>query len=150
MKLCGYHSPTPVQCYAIPAALQGNDVFAVAQAGSGKTGAYLIPILSKLAGKSLKLCARRPGLGMPADTTVRAEPVILVLAPTRELVNQIFDHARRLCYRSMLRPCVTYGGGPLGLQREELQRGCDILISTVGRLKDFLNRSDILSLQRLR
>jgi ATP-dependent RNA helicase DDX3X len=150
MKLCGYQSPTPIQCYALPAALQGHDVFGVAQAGSGKTGAYMIPILSKLAGKCLKLAARRPGIGMPIDSTCRAEPLVLILAPTRELVNQIFDHSRRLCYRTMLRPCVAYGGGPVSLQREELQKGCDVLIATVGRLKDFVQKPDLLSLQRLR
>jgi ATP-dependent RNA helicase DDX3X len=150
MKLCGYETPTPIQCYALPAALQGHDVFAVAQAGSGKTGAYLIPVLSKLAGKILKLGAKRPGIGMPMHEKTRAEPLVVILAPTRELVIQIFDHARRLCYRTMLRPCVAYGGGPVSLQAEELQKGCDVLISTLGRLGDFAGRPNILSLDRVR
>jgi ATP-dependent RNA helicase DDX3X len=150
MKLCGYTCPTPIQCYALPAALQGEDVFGIAQAGSGKTGAYMIPILSKLAGKVLKIAARRPGIGMPLESNARAEPLVLIIAPTRELVTQIFDHARRLCYRTMLRPCVAYGGGPVGLQRQELGKGCDVLIATVGRLKDFVGKPDLLSLARLR
>jgi ATP-dependent RNA helicase DDX3X len=146
----GYKNPTPVQCYSIPAALRGYDVFGVAQAGSGKTAAYLLPIASKLMGKYKKLAAPRPGLGLPAEEMVTAEPLALVIVPTRELATQIFDHTRRICYRSMLRPVVVYGGAPLGLQRKELQRGCDILIATPGRLQDFLRKDRILTLRRLK
>jgi ATP-dependent RNA helicase DDX3X len=146
----GYKNPTPVQCYSIPAALRGYDVFGVAQAGSGKTAAYLLPIASKLMGKYKKLAAPRPGLGVPADEMVTAEPLALVIVPTRELATQIFDHTRRICYRSMLRPVVVYGGAPLTLQRKELQRGCDILIATPGRLQDFLRKDRILTLRRLK
>lgn len=150
MKLCGYARPTPIQSYGIPAALQGHDVAAIAQAGSGKTGAYLIPVLSKLAGKILKVGAKRPGIGLPLGTAVRAEPLVLIIAPTRELVVQIFDHARRLCYRTMLRPCVAYGGGPVKGQIEELQKGCDVLIATLGRLGDLLGRENVVALNRVR
>ena len=121
--------------------------------GSGKTAAYLIPAISKLMGKVKKYAARRPNLGngYNADLdAVRAEPLIVVVAPTRELCCQIFDEARRLCYRSMLRPCVAYGGGPLREQRDELRKGCDILVATPGRLLDFMSRPDILSLARVR
>ena len=93
-------------------------------------------------GKAKKLRAPR--------NTQRAEPLLLVIAPTRELCIQIFDEARRLCYRSMLRPCIAYGGGPPKGQREDLQRGCDVLIATPGRLKDFLQDPRLLSLGRLR
>ena len=121
--------------------------------GSGKTAAYLIPSISKLMGKVKKLAARRPNLanGFNADVdTVRAEPLILVVAPTRELCCQIFDETRRLCYRSMLRPCVAYGGGPMRQQREELAKGCDILVATPGRLIDFMTKPNVLSLTRVR
>lgn len=104
-------------------------------------------------GKAKKLAAARPNLAAdfdPAIDAVRAEPLVLVVAPTRELSTQIFDEARRLCYRSMLRPCVVYGGAPLGHQREELQKGCDILIGTPGRLLDFMDRPHVLSLRRVR
>lgn len=150
MTLCGYAHPTPIQSYGIPAALQGHDVVAIAQAGSGKTGSYLIPVLSKLAGKILKVGAKRPGIGLPIGATARAEPLVLIIAPTRELVVQIFDHARRLCYRTMLRPCVAYGGGPFKGQVEELQKGCDVLIATLGRLGHLLEHEDVLSLARVR
>lgn len=104
-------------------------------------------------GKVKKLAARRPNLANgfnPAIDTVRAEPLILIVAPTRELCCQIFDECRRLCYRSMLRPCVAYGGGPPREQRGELAKGCDVLVGTPGRLIDFMNKPDVLSLTRLR
>lgn len=104
-------------------------------------------------GKAKKLAAARPDLSNGFDDSidsVRAEPLVLVVAPTRELATQIFDEARRLCYRSMLRPCVVYGGGPVREQRQELQRGCDILIATPGRLIDFMNKPHILSLRRVK
>lgn len=152
LKLMQYEHPTPIQAYTMPAILLGHDVVASAQTGSGKTGAYLIPIISRLMGKAKKLCARRPNPATfnAATDRVRAEPLVLIVAPTRELVCQIFDEARRLCYRSMLRPCVAYGGGPIGLQRQELEKGCDILIATPGRLIDFLNKPALLSLSRVK
>ncbi|GAB1213842.1 hypothetical protein ATERTT37_002995 [Aspergillus terreus] len=143
IRLCRYNVPTPIQAYAIPAILTG----------SGKTAAFLIPVLSQLMGKAKKLAAARPYIGAGFDAAVeavRAEPLVLVVAPTRELSMQIFDEARRLCYRSMLRPCVVYGGAPVRDQREELQKGCDILIGTPGRLLDFMDKPHILSLRRVR
>lgn len=104
-------------------------------------------------GKAKKLAAPRPNVAAgynPATDAVRAEPLVLIVAPTRELATQIFDEARRLCYRSMLRPCVVYGGAPFRDQRDELQRGCDILIATPGRLLDFMDRPHMLSLHRVK
>ena len=103
-------------------------------------------------GKVKKLAAPRPllGPGWTRDQAVRAEPLILVIAPTRELAIQIFDEARRLCYRSMLRPCVVYGGAESAPQMDELRRGCDVLIATPGRLQDFMQRQHLLSLSRVR
>lgn len=121
--------------------------------GSGKTGAYLIPILSKLMGKAKKLAAPRPNVAESFDPKaegVRAEPLVLIVCPTRELATQIFDDARRLCYRSMLRPCVVYGGAPARFQRDELRKGCDILIGTPGRIIDFMGQPHLLSLRRVR
>lgn len=121
--------------------------------GSGKTAAFLIPIISKLMGKAKQLAAPRPDLskGFVASMPgVVAEPLVLIVAPTRELATQIFDEARRLCYRSMLRPCVVYGGAPAGDQMDELRRGCDILIGTPGRIIDFMGRSKLLTMRRVR
>ncbi|KAL9114243.1 MAG: hypothetical protein Q9227_001665 [Pyrenula ochraceoflavens] len=149
---CGYSVPTPIQAYTIPAVLTDRDVVGVAQTGSGKTAAFLIPTMSKLMGKAFKICAKRPGLPgfNPETDSVRAEPLILVVVPTRELCIQIFDEARRLSYRSMLRPCIAYGGAPGGEQKAQLRRGCDILIGTPGRLVDFLSDNSLVSLSRLR
>ena len=113
----------------------------------------MIGTISKLMGKAKKLAAPRPNIGDgfdPARDRVRAEPLVLVVAPTRELCCQIFDEARRLCYRSMLRPCVVYGGAPTRDQAAQLQKGCDILIASPGRLLDFMNRGELLSLSRVR
>lgn len=120
--------------------------------GSGKTAAFLIPTLSKLMGKAKKLAAPRPTflVGQPfsREHGVRGEPLIVVVVPTRELAVQIFDECRRLCYRTMLRPCVAYGGAPTDVQMDEIRKGCDVLIATPGRLIDFLNRPHLLSMCR--
>ncbi|KAL7920827.1 P-loop containing nucleoside triphosphate hydrolase protein [Trichoderma austrokoningii] len=152
IELCGYEVPTPIQKFTIPAILQGYDVIGVAQTGSGKTAAYLIPILSKLMGKAKKLGAPRPNPARFQEgvDNVIAEPLVVVVVPTRELAVQIFNEARKLCYRSMLRPCVVYGGVPVREQGGLLSRGCDILIGTPGRLKDFIGRPEVLSLRRLK
>ena len=105
-------------------------------------------------GKAKKLRAPRP------DTTaagynarlhkVKAEPLVVIVVPTRELAIQIFDEARRMCYRSMLRPCVAYGGLPMGLTFDELGAGCDILIATPGRLCDLMDKPHILTMGRVK
>lgn len=103
-------------------------------------------------GKAKKLAGPRASVTEGFDPKVHgvcAQPLVLVIVPTRELACQIFDEARRLCYRSMLRPCVAYGGGPVSHQRMELQKGCDILIGTPGRLLDFMGQSHVLSLRRV-
>ncbi|KAK7209759.1 hypothetical protein V2G26_016937 [Clonostachys chloroleuca] len=152
VELAGYEYPTPIQKYTIPSILQGYDVIGIAQTGSGKTAAYLIPILSKLMGKAKKLAAYRPN---PATfeygrDEVKAEPLVLVVVPTRELAVQIFNEARKFAYRTMLRPCVVYGGLPIREQINLLSKGCDILIGTPGRLIDFIHRPDKLTLRRLK
>lgn len=104
-------------------------------------------------GKAKKLSAPRPNPATFVEgvtPAVRAEPLVLIVCPSRELATQIFDEARRFCYRTMLRPCVVYGGGPHGEQISQLQKGCDLLIGTPGRLCDFMKRPNILTLKRLR
>lgn len=171
VELCGFKVPTPIQAYCLPAVLGNRDVIGIAQTGmsaqvhfirshsnhvtgSGKTAAYLIPTISKLMGKAKKLCGARPNV-VASDFDlkrdgVRAEPLIVVVVPTRELATQVFDEARRLCYRSMLRPCVAYGGAPSREQANQLMKGCDVLIATPGRLLDFLERGSLLSLSRVK
>ena len=82
-------------------------------------------------GKAKKLAAPRP---VARVANYRAEPLVLIVAPTRELATQIFDESRRFCYRSMLRPCVVYGGADLASQRAELEKGCDVLVATPGEI----------------
>ena len=103
-------------------------------------------------GKAKKLAAPRPRPTTynPITDRTRAEPLVIVIAPSRELALQIFDEARKLCYRSMLRPACVYGGAPSGEQRQDLGRGCDILIGTLGRIKDFLGQPNVLSLNRIK
>ncbi|KAI3340879.1 P-loop containing nucleoside triphosphate hydrolase protein [Ustulina deusta] len=151
IELCGYKTPTPIQRYCIPAIKMGHDLLAIAQTGSGKTAAYLVPILNHLMGKAKKLAAPRPHPDDAANgARVRAEPLVVIVAPARELVIQIFNEARKFCYRTMLRPCVIYGGGPMRDQIENLQRGCDVLIGSPGRLIDLMERGDILSFRRVK
>ncbi|KAH8754065.1 DEAD/DEAH box helicase [Diaporthe sp. PMI_573] len=148
-----YNTPTPIQRYCLPAISRGHDVIGIAQTGSGKTAAYLIPILNKLMGKAKKLAAPRPNpatFRQGIDPPARAEPLVCIVVPTRELAIQIFMEARKFCYRSMLRPCVIYGGGPIRDQIDQLSKGCDILIASPGRLLDFIDRPQILTLRRLK
>jgi ATP-dependent RNA helicase DDX3X len=103
-------------------------------------------------GKAKKLAAPRPNPALTDNLTqhTRAEPLVVVVVPTRELAVQIFNEARKFCYRTMLRPCVIYGGGPIGEQIRQLAKGCDVLIASPGRLIDFIERPDVLTLRRLR
>lgn len=147
VQLCNYDRITVIQGYCIPIILSGHDLVAVAQTGSGKTAAYLIPIISKLMGKVRKLQGPRPAM---KGARVRAEPLVVIVVPTRELAQQIFDEARRLCYRSMLRPVCAYGGIPMSSNLQELAKGCDLLIGTPGRLQDLMDKPDILSMKRVK
>jgi ATP-dependent RNA helicase DDX3X len=154
VKDCGYNEPTPIQQACLPAILGDHELLATAQTGTGKTGAYLIPIISRLMGKHNQLCAPRPGKGdIPEGTLVRAEPLVVIIAPTRELALQIYDHTRRLCYRSMLRPVCVFGGGKMGGewgQVNQLQKGCDILIGTFGRICHMADDPRVLSFRRMK
>ncbi|CAH4030777.1 putative ATP-dependent RNA helicase Pl10 isoform X3 [Pieris brassicae] len=133
-----YDKPTPVQKYAIPIVLGRRDVMACAQTGSGKTAAFLVPILNQIyeAGPVKNMGAVR-------RTGHKQYPLGLVLAPTRELATQIYDEARKFAYRSRVRPCVVYGGSPIYEQFRELDRGCHLLVATPGRLVDMLARGRV-------
>ena len=73
----------------------------------------------------------------------KAYPTAVIMAPTRELATQIFDEAKKFCYRSWVQPCVVYGGSPIGNQMREMDRGCDLLVATPGRLSDLIDRGKI-------
>jgi ATP-dependent RNA helicase RhlE len=120
VKELGFVRPTPIQADAIPPALEGRDVLACAQTGSGKTAAFLLPILNKLMDK-------------PRGTT-RA----LVLAPTRELAAQILADLNDLAVHTPLTGASIFGGVGMGPQEHAFRTGVDVLIATPGRLLDHL------------
>ena len=137
--LANYTQPTPVQKNSIPVILANRDLMSCAQTGSGKTAAFLVPILSKLLEEGPQGSGQGSGYGGRRKQT----PLALVLAPTRELATQIYDEARKFAYRSRVRPAVVYGGANVGDQMRELDRGCHLLVATPGRLVDFLDRGKI-------
>lgn len=126
----GFKTPTPIQAQAIPEILSGKDVLASAQTGSGKTAAYLLPIMNKLmAGRSR---ARMP----------RA----LVLIPTRELAQQVVDGFEKFAKDLKLKCTILIGGEFIGSQEKELEKGIDVLIATPGRLLDIIERGKVMLL----
>ncbi|XP_026466509.1 LOW QUALITY PROTEIN: ATP-dependent RNA helicase bel-like [Ctenocephalides felis] len=136
IALARYDTPTPVQKYAIPIIISKRDVMACAQTGSGKTAAFLVPILNQI-------YERGPPPNSRSYGHRKQYPLGLVLAPTRELATQIFDEAKKFAYRSSMRPAVVYGGAHVGDQMRELDRGCHLLVATPGRLVDMLQRGKI-------
>ncbi|MDC3058697.1 DEAD/DEAH box helicase [Litorivicinus sp.] len=122
----GYDAPTPVQSESIPAILNGRDVLAGAQTGTGKTAAFILPVMQKLyAGES------------------KRSPRGLVLAPTRELAAQVADSARRYGKGLGLKQTSIFGGVSYGGQLKTLRSGLDLVIATPGRLIDHLNQGSI-------
>src|SRR3954468_14713786 len=120
IKELGFSKPTPIQADAIPAALGGRDVLACAMTGSGKTAAFLLPVLQQL-------------LGRPRGTT-RA----LVVTPTRELAAQIVQELNALAVHTPITGAAIYGGVGMGPQEHAFRSGVDVLVATPGRLLDHL------------
>jgi ATP-dependent RNA helicase RhlE len=118
IKELGFTRPTPIQSDAIPPAMAGKDVLAAAQTGSGKTAAFLLPILQRLLGKK--------------RGTTRA----LILTPTRELAAQIDEHLRDLSVHTPISGAAVYGGVAMGPQEHAFRTGVDVLVATPGRLLD--------------
>ena len=125
VRLSGFEQPTPIQSATIPAALTGQDILGSAETGTGKTAAYLLPIMQRL------LATR--------GHTLRA----LILVPTRELALQVAEQAMQLGRRTDLRVAAIYGGVGMGDQTNALRRGLDIVIATPGRLIDHTERKNI-------
>jgi ATP-dependent RNA helicase RhlE len=120
----GYKEPTPIQAGAIPKILEGRDVIGSAQTGTGKTAAFALPILSRLA-------SHAPG------------PRCLVLEPTRELAVQTFENFEKFAKFTNLRVGLIYGGVGYGKQRDDLKRGMDVIVATPGRLLDHLGEGAV-------
>ncbi|KAJ9576018.1 hypothetical protein L9F63_007118 [Diploptera punctata] len=133
VKKSGYATPTPVQKHAIPIIMDKRDLMACAQTGSGKTAAFLLPIIHVL-------------LNEPQDLVLdseHCEPQAVIISPTRELTLQIFNEARKFSHGSMVKTVVAYGGTAAYHQAQQVMRGCHILVATPGRLIDFVNRGRI-------
>ncbi|XP_004236255.1 DEAD-box ATP-dependent RNA helicase 20 [Solanum lycopersicum] len=120
----GFVEPTPIQSQGWPMALKGRDLIGIAETGSGKTLAYLLPALVHV--------SAQPRLAQGDG------PIVLVLAPTRELAVQIQEEAVKFGSRANIRSTCIYGGAPKGPQIRDLRRGVEIVIATPGRLIDML------------
>jgi ATP-dependent RNA helicase RhlE len=129
----GYQQPTPVQEQAIPLVMAGRDLMAGAQTGTGKTAAFALPILQRLAPQASSSTS-------PARHPVRA----LVLAPTRELAVQVAESFRDYGKHLPLRSTVVYGGVDMNAQIAELRRGVEVLVATPGRLLDHVQNKTVM------
>ncbi|XP_053654725.1 ATP-dependent RNA helicase DDX3X isoform X9 [Cherax quadricarinatus] len=138
IALARYDRPTPVQKYALPFILAKRDLMACAQTGSGKTAAFLVPILNQIYEQGPIQIKNNNPRGRS-----KQYPLALVLAPTRELATQIYDESRKFSYRARVRPCVVYGGADVVSQMRDLSRGCHLLVATPGRLADMIDRGKI-------
>ena len=121
IRNCGYEYPTPIQEEAIPKVTEGKDLLGLAQTGTGKTAAFALPIIQKL-------------IAGP-----RGKVRVLVVAPTRELAEQINDSFRELAEGTGLRTVTVYGGVGKGGQLEAFKRGVEVVVACPGRLLDHLN-----------
>jgi ATP-dependent RNA helicase DDX3X len=131
-QLCGYTKPTPVQKYSCPIGSAGRDLMACAQTGSGKTAGFLFPIIMAM--------VKNGGREAPESSRRRVYPEALVLAPTRELAQQIHEEARRFTYCTGIASVCIYGGADVRDQLRQIERGCDLLVATPGRLVDLIER----------
>ncbi len=125
IKACGYQAPTPIQEQSIPKVLAGHDVLGLAQTGTGKTAAFALPIIQRLVGGP------------------RGKVRALVVAPTRELAEQIDQSFQELAKGTGLRTVTVYGGVGKGGQLQKFKRGVDVVIACPGRLLDHLNSNDL-------
>ncbi|WP_299941281.1 DEAD/DEAH box helicase [uncultured Microbulbifer sp.] len=124
----GYSAPTPIQAQAIPAVMQGRDVMAAAQTGTGKTAGFTLPLLHRLSS------GKRAGKGQ-----VR----VLVLTPTRELAAQVFENVQSYSKYLPMRHAVVFGGVKINPQISRLHGGTDMLVATPGRLLDLYSQGAV-------
>jgi superfamily II DNA/RNA helicase len=128
----GYASPTPIQAQAIPHIMAGHDVMGAAQTGTGKTAAFTLPILHRL-------MAHANTSASPARHPVRG----LVLAPTRELADQIYQNLQQYATYTALRSAVVFGGMDMNPQTQALRAGVELLVATPGRLLDHVQQKTL-------
>src|SRR5690606_21235676 len=128
----GYTTPTPIQAQAIPVVLNGRDVMGAAQTGTGKTAAFTLPILHRLMQFANTSAS-------PARHPVRA----LILTPTRELADHVYENVASYSKATPLRSAVVFGGVDINPQRDALRRGCELLVATPGRLLDHVEQRNV-------
>jgi len=126
LRAMGFSKPTPIQEKTIPAALDGRDILGSAKTGTGKTAAFILPILDYL-----------------LESGRERAPRALVLVPTRELALQVADHGMQLSRGLPIRFVTVFGGMPIGPQIDKLRRGVDVVIATPGRLLDVMRRGHV-------
>ena len=127
--------PTPVQAGAIPPALEGRDVLATAQTGTGKTLSFLIPII-----EAMHKSARMPDQDQGRRQARGKSPFALILLPTRELAMQVEQAYRNLSLDAASQAALVVGGLSEGTQLQAIRRGARLIVATPGRLEDFLRR----------
>jgi ATP-dependent RNA helicase RhlE len=128
----GFKETRPIQSAVIRLALDGSDLIACAETGTGKTAAFVLPTLQKL------LRGQTPGSDPSASTQQSPRSRVLVLAPTRELAVQIEDEIHGLAYHTTVTSAAVYGGVEMGPQERALKAGVDIIVATPGRLMDHM------------
>jgi ATP-dependent RNA helicase RhlE len=130
----GYEKPTPIQAQAIPIVVSGRDLLGAAQTGTGKTAAFTLPILNRLAAQPRDA----------ASTARAAPPKVLVLVPTRELAAQVGDSVRTYGrHLPAIKTAIIFGGVGINPQIDQLRRGVDVIVATPGRLLDHLQQRTV-------
>jgi ATP-dependent RNA helicase RhlE len=145
LATANFITPTPVQAGAIPPALEGRDVLATAQTGTGKTLSFVIPII-----EAMQKAAKTADVQAPAAAQTRGfrqgsqgrgkSPFALILLPTRELAMQVEQAYRNVALDSSVQPALVVGGLSEGPQLQAIRRGARLIVATPGRLEDFLRR----------
>jgi len=130
LALKEYTQATPIQTQAIPTLLQGRDLLGIAQTGTGKTAAFMLPSIDRLVASKKR----------PQPRTCR----MLVLAPTRELASQIAESARAYSHFSHMSVATVFGGTSIGKNKQDVSRGVDILVATPGRLIDLIEQGYLM------
>ncbi|ESO02202.1 hypothetical protein HELRODRAFT_65423, partial [Helobdella robusta] len=136
IKKAGYSLPTPIQQWSIPAILHGRDLMACAQTGSGKTAAFLIPVLSLLLADNESLMKASMDLSTPS-------PLVVILTPTRELALQTHKEIRKFAFQTVIKSCCVYGGVSVNYQLNSMLKGVHVIVGTVGRVSDFTRNGKI-------
>jgi len=132
-----FKAPTPIQKYAIPIAMDNKDLIGIAKTGSGKTLAFMLPAIMSI------LDEKEYFAQSGKFVNNRFTPMALILAPTRELANQIYEASYQFASRVGVQVKVVYGGQDIYNQKKKLKEGVDILIGTPGRLIDLIERESL-------